>query len=230
MMDSPALQWRECLSMEANLIRTTRVIANERISDDAWVLRLDRRDLVFRPGELISLHGQSELDHRDYTIASGTEDEEIEVLYRLVPHGALTPQLVKWNAGDEICFKGPYGTFVLRDATVPTVFVATGTGIAPARSFLRSNPGMEMTVLHGVRERGDLFYRAEFEAAPEVTSYVPCVSSETGRVTDWLRSNPLPPGVHVYLCGANEMIYEASDILAGHELFTEPYYYRELGS
>jgi len=216
----------------ANEIRTTTVIANERVSADVWVLRLERRGLSFRAGELISLHGHGELDHRDYTIASGTGDEAVEVLYRLVPHGALTPQLVTWRAGDEVRFKGPYGTFVLREASgsVPVVFVATGTGIAPARSFLRSHPDVEMTVLHGVRERGDLFYREEFEAAPAVRTYAPCVSSETGRVTDWLRSNPLPDGAHVYLCGANEMIYEASEILAGHELFTEPYYYRELDS
>jgi len=213
-----------------NEIRTTTVIANERVSADAWVMRLERRGLAFRAGELISLHGDGELDHRDYTIASGTGDEEIEVLYRLVPHGALTPQLVTWQAGDEVRFKGPYGTFVLREASqeVPVVFVATGTGIAPARSFLRSHPGLQMTVLHGVRERGDLFYAAEFEAENAGGAYVPCVSSETGRVTDWLRKNELPEDSHIYLCGANEMIYEASDILAGRTLFTEPYYYREL--
>jgi len=215
------------MKSESDNLLHTRVISNEQISDDAWILRLERRGLQFRAGELISLQGEGALDRRDYTIASGTEDEELEVLYRLVPHGALTPQLVTWEAGREVEVTGPYGTFVVRDPEAPLVFVATGTGIAPARSYARSHPELEMTVLHGVRTGKNLFYRAEFEDT--VASYEPCVSSETGRVTDWLRKHPLPSGSQVYLCGANEMIYEVTEILDGaFPLFTEPYYYREL--
>ena len=40
--------------------------------------------------------------------------------------------------GDEIDFKGPYGAFILRRPVADSIFVATGTGIAPFRSMLHA--------------------------------------------------------------------------------------------
>lgn len=206
----------------------TCVLGNEQISETGWVLRLERRDLSFRAGELISLFGADRLDQRDYTVVSGEDDAELEVLYRLVPHGALTPQLVSWSAGQEIELVGPYGTFVVRDPARPLVFIATGTGIAPARSYRRSHPDLAMTILHGVRIEEDLFYQDEFQAGSD---YHACVSSAGRRVTDLVPDLAFPDEADYYLCGANEMIYEVTDQLqargiAAEHIFTEPYYYR----
>ncbi|MFT5122906.1 MAG: NAD(P)H-flavin reductase [Kiritimatiellia bacterium] len=210
----------------------TQVLAHSQLSDTAYVLRLARKGLVFRAGECVSLFGASLLDARDYTIASGEGDEALEVLYRLMPEGVLTPQLAALQPGDPIQCAGPYGTFLLRDADVPVVFIATGTGIAPCRAFHRSYPGLDLTVLHGARVPADLFYREEWDP----TSYYPCVSSVScagfqGRVTDRIKQVALPSNAHFYLCGANEMIYEVSDWLvksgfASEQIFREPYYYR----
>jgi len=206
----------------------TTVLANEQISPTAWVLRLARRELSFRAGELISLFGEDRLDQRDYTVASGEADLELEVLYREVPHGALTPQLVTWEVGRTVELVGPYGTFVVREPTRPLVFIATGTGIAPARSYMRSYPSLQLSVLHGVRAAEDLFYREAFEAG---SSYSPCVSSAGLRVTDLVPDADFPAEADYYLCGANEMIYEVTDQLQARgvdtaRIFTEPYYYR----
>jgi NAD(P)H-flavin reductase len=67
-------------------------------------------------------------------------------------------------------------------------------------------------------------------------NYLPFSSKEplhgkTGRLTDHLREMDLPPNAAYYLCGANEMIYEAEEILMERginriDLFHEPYYYR----
>jgi ferredoxin--NADP+ reductase/benzoate/toluate 1,2-dioxygenase reductase subunit len=111
------------------------------------------------------------------------------------------------------------------------VFVATGTGIAPCRSFVRSSPGLEATVIHGVRVAEDLFYRDAFAAV----SYVPCVSRDTRaefheRVTDFIDTCRVPEQAHVYLCGAYAMIHDVTALLvrrgvAPEAIFTEPYYY-----
>ena len=114
----------------------------------------------------------------------------------------------------------------------PFVFVATGTGIAPCRSFVRSHPGLELNVIHGVPERSALHYAGEFKS----TDYLPCLSRETcpdgfrGRVTDYVRGRAFPQDAHFYLCGAFEMISEVSDLLEGRgvspeSIFTETYYY-----
>lgn len=219
--------------------RVLRVLANESVAPTAWLLSLERADFDFTAGELISLRGEGEQAARDYTLVSGTDDPTLDVIYRLVPHGVLTPQLVEWQPGDEVEVTGPYGTFVVRDVSRPLLFLATGTGIAPARTFLRSHPGLDLTVVHGVREPVDLFFRDEFETMPG--RYVPCVSGDTanapaghfpGRLTRWLEQELATFAEHdIYLCGANEMIYEVTDFLReksvpDDQVFTEPYYYR----
>jgi ferredoxin--NADP+ reductase len=211
---------------------TTTVLHHRAIGSSARELRLARPDFTFRAGELITLFGEGDRDQRDYTIASGENDPWIDVLYRLVPHGALTPQLVQLQAGDNVSIAGPYGTFTLRDPERRMVFIATGTGIAPAHSFIRTNSGLNLQVVHGVRKGEDLFYRESFSAC----AYQPCVSGEAGigfhgRLTAWLAEQELDTKAHYYLCGANEMIYEVQDLLTTKnigldQLFTEPYYYR----
>jgi ferredoxin--NADP+ reductase/benzoate/toluate 1,2-dioxygenase reductase subunit len=121
---------------------------------------------------------------------------------------------------------------MLRDAGRPIIFVATGTGVAPCRSYLRTHPHLDLTLIHGVRQAEDLFYRDEFAGV----TYVPCVSGEAGagfhgRVTDYCRAQSFPALAHFYLCGANEMFYDMRDVLskAGvgvERIFTEAYYYR----
>ena len=210
----------------------TTVRAHHAVSPTAWEIVLERPDISFRAGELISLFGEDPLDVRDYTIASGENDPDLRVLYRLVEHGTLTPQLGTWEPGQTVEIAAPYGDFVLRDRERPILFVATGTGIAPCHSYIRSFPHLALTVLHGVRTAEDLFYRDAFASC----TYLPCTSQEEtagfqGRVSERLADLPLPPETHVYLCGANEMIYEVTDILlkrgvASHCIFHEPYYYR----
>ena len=212
--------------------RLSRVLANQVVSPSAFCLTLERAGLEFRAGELVGLHGRDPLDARDYTIASGEGDPHLRVLVRLIPHGALTPQLAALRPGDPVDITGPYGTFTVRDPGRPLVFVATGTGIAPALAYRRSLPGLNLTVLHGVARSEDLFFREEFEPS----TYWPCVSREPvegwqGRVTDRLATLPLPEGADFYLCGANEMIYQAIELLTARgvprdRMFHEPYYYR----
>ena len=209
-----------------------RILDHRPIGVDAHLLRLERPAWSWEAGQLISLTGREKWDQRDYTICSGTGDETLDVLYRLVPHGLLTPYLVSLKEGNSLEVQGPYGRFTLQDADRPVLACATGTGIAPFRAFLRSQPELNFTLYHGVRTPKDLYFRDEFADM----DYHPFCSREpldgvTGRITDALKSCPLPEGVQVYLCGANEMIYEAEDILKergvpADDLFHEPYYYR----
>jgi ferredoxin-NADP reductase len=180
----------------------------------------------------LTIHGRSVTEDRSYTIACGEEDEQLHVLYRLIPNGALTPQLVRLQVGDTVPLSGPYGQFVLRDPMAPLVFIATGTGIAPCRAYARTYPGLNMTVYHGVRTCEDLFYRTELSAF----AYHPCVTQGgdhvfKGRVTELIPTRPAPTDAHYYLCGAYEMIYDMRAHLlergvpAAH-IFMEGYYYR----
>ncbi|MCC5844099.1 MAG: hypothetical protein JJU05_07600 [Verrucomicrobia bacterium] len=199
---------------------------------DAFLLKLQRPDWTWKAGQLVSLSGKNPNDQRDYTIASGENDETLDVIYRLIPHGILTPFLCGKKAGDTIDVLGPYGRFTLRDPSKNILFCSTGTGIAPCRAFLRSCSGLSLTLFHGVRYPEDLYFRDEFQHI----NYHPFCSREplngiTRRLTDTLRTCGLPEDPDVYLCGANEMIYEAEEILTDRgvpakRIFKEPYYYR----
>jgi len=211
---------------------TTRVVEQRRWSETGYELILERGDMAFEAGRLLTIHGNDITEDRSYTIASGVDDPCLHVLYRLVPSGVLTPRLVRLQAGNEIEISGSYGQFILRDPSKPLIFLATGTGIAPCRAYVRSYSRLEMTILHGVREAQDLFFRNEFEPY----TYVPCLSREPGigfhgRVTEYLRGMNTPAHAHYYLCGAYEMIYEAQAFLLERgvppaHLFREGYYYK----
>lgn len=210
----------------------SRVIALRRLSATGYELSLERGDLSFQAGQLINVHGRDMLEDRSYTLCSGERDACLQIVFRLIPSGRLTPWLASLNVGDAVDVSGPYGEFVLRDAERRIYFIATGTGIAPARAYVRSRAGLAMTLLHGVRTEEDLFYREEFAGL----AYHACVSGGTslffhGRVTDRCATLELPADAHYYLCGANEMFYEMRDILTargvpGANIFTEAYYYR----
>lgn len=199
---------------------------------DAWLLQLERPTWKWKAGQLISICGADPLDQRDYTIASGENDQTLDVIYRSIPHGIVTPHLLKQLPGDSIPVQGPYGRFTLRDPESPVLFCATGTGIAPCRAFLRTFPDLNLTLLHGVRTPGDLYFQKEFSEK----NYHPFCSQaplagHQGRLTEFLQDCSLSPGIDVYLCGANEMIYEAEEILEKRgipkeDIFHEPYYYR----
>jgi len=211
------------------------ILFNRPLSSSSWLLRLERGDFQFKPGELITLYGRGQHACRDYSVASGVNDPYIEVLYRLVENGTLTPELIQLKEGQSIEISGPTGRFTVRDTSRPLVFVATGTGIAPFRSYFRSYPELKCTLIHGVRQAEDLYFEAEWASI----DYRPCLSTKhsvppscyAGRLTRFLPDFDLPDNAQFYLCGANEMIYEVSDQLVQREvdrenIFHEPYYYR----
>jgi ferredoxin-NADP reductase len=210
---------------------TARVLETRALSATGFELTFERGPLHFRAGQLAVVHGRAMLEERSYTICSGESDPVLQIVYRLIPDGRLTPWLHSLRPGDAVELSAPYGEFTLRDPTRPLVFIATGTGIAPARAFHRTYPDLNLTIVHGVRTAADLFYREELDRR----SYYPCVSGETGigfpgRVTAFCAGQGFPAHAHYYLCGANAMFYDMRDLLTargvppGH-LFTEAYYY-----
>lgn len=213
------------------LRRTTRVRAARQLSPTGFELTFERGDLSFCAGQLLVVHGRAMLEERSYTICSGEQDPVLQIVYRLIPDGRLTPWLHTLRPGDTVDLSAPYGEFTLRDPARPVVFIATGTGIAPARAFHRTHAGLDLTIVHGVRTAVDLFYRDEL-GGPR---YHPCLSGETGigypgRVTAFCAGRTFPADAHYYLCGANAMFYDMRDLLAARgvppsHLFTEAYYY-----
>jgi ferredoxin--NADP+ reductase len=106
---------------------------------------------------------------RAYSIASESRaDEFLEFYLTLVGSGDLTPRLFNLRLKDRL-YVGPkaVGVFTLAKAAPDhhIVMIATGTGLAPYMSMLRSElvcgGPRKFVVLHGARYSWDLGYRTE---------------------------------------------------------------------
>ncbi len=201
----------------------------------------DPEDAPARPGRLI---------RRAYSIASSSVDREyLEFYVTLVRSGALTPRLWALGAGEPV-WLGPRitGMFTLDDVPgdAHVVLVATGTGVAPYMSMLRTHlahqNGRRYAVFHGARHSWDLGYHSELMSLQRICpalTYLPVVSrpgeepvpwrGHTGYVQElWRRGHldrewgftPRPDNTHIFLCGNPAMIDQATSLL-GEDGFTE---------
>ncbi|HXM23287.1 MAG TPA: FAD-dependent oxidoreductase [Terriglobales bacterium] len=85
---------------------------------------------------------------RAYSIASPpADDNRFALCLNRVQDGFMSNFLCDMKEGDEISCQGPFGDFILRPPLRDTIFIATGTGIAPLRSMLHwlfaSNPRLD---------------------------------------------------------------------------------------
>ncbi len=207
------------------------------VSDAAFVLRFDRRDLPFAPGQYLSVGPSGEINMREYSVYSAPSEEFLEILVKVVDGGYVSRRLAELTPGDPIAVDGPFGYFTVDDdwRDHRYVFIATGTGISPFHCFAGAYPGMDYQLLHGVRTSAERYDHEVFERTRIVTCITGDNSSDYhGRVTGYLRDlrdqeSGINTAARYYLCGNCDMIYEAFDILqdAGvphNQLFAEVYF------
>jgi ferredoxin-NADP reductase len=108
-----------------------------------------------------------------YSIASAPQDAQtFELCVTHVDGGASSTCLHSLKVGDPIQAMGPLGTFAMKDETADTVFIATGSGIAPFRSMINDrlgkNTSQKLYLLFGNRYESDIIYRQEWEALARV--------------------------------------------------------------
>jgi ferredoxin-NADP reductase len=196
------------------------------------VLDLERFD--FTPGQWISvsavLHGKEIT--RAYSLASEpSKGNRFELCLNKVGDGVFSPHLFALQPGDSIDMRAPMGTFVLREPRRDSVFIATGTGVAPFRSMLRTfldTNSPHYTLLLGVRHQADILYADEFEDMARrfphfrflPTLSQPGESSSTewkgrrGRVQAHLDEGiGTLRDIDVYLCGLKAMVDDLRSIL-----------------
>jgi ferredoxin--NADP+ reductase len=181
---------------------------------------------------------------RAYSIASSSlERRYIEFYLTLITSGQLTPRLFALAHGSRI-FLGPKASGIFTLDRVPAeksvVLIATGTGLAPYISMLRTmlvnDSRRKFVILHGARYGWDLGYRGELESLarlrPNLT-YIPSITRPdqdphfhgyTGRIQALMEQGVLekesgvaldPQQAEVFLCGNPEMVKVATTMLEG---------------
>jgi len=196
---------------------TSRAVISNTVLDNAtFILRFERGGLSFEPGQYLSVGPQGELNRREYSIYSGTDDEWLEILVKIVDGGYVSPRLAKLVPGDHVIAEGPFGFFTMNKDIrhKKHVFIASGTGISPFHAQVRSQPDLDYLVLHGTKTSAECFGHEAFSAQRLVT----CTSQEAGagyhgRVTGWLQEHEVDLASMFWLCGNCDMIYETYDLL-----------------
>jgi ferredoxin--NADP+ reductase len=171
---------------------------------------------------------------RAYSIASESRaDEYLEFYLTVVMSGDLTPRLFNLKIKDRL-HVGPkaVGVFTLDKAPGKHILmIATGTGLAPYMSMLRSelvcNGPRQFVVVHGARYSWDLGYRTELTGLARHCGnfhYIPVITrpqedltwrGRSGYLQNLVASNVIeaetglaltPDNFDIFLCGNPGMI------------------------
>jgi ferredoxin--NADP+ reductase len=211
---------------------TFKVIENRSLTSDTFVLRTERPPQVIKAGQCFSVGTSSLGINREYSMYSGSDDHYLDFLIRKVADGRVSSKLHSLSPGELVEIGGPYGEFCLTETHIENkyLFIASGTGIAPFHSFVKTFPELKYEILHGVRHENEKY---DFEAYQN-GSYFPAISRPTKggngqRVTDLLLARDFDPKEKVYLCGNRSMIIDCVEILrnrgiSGDSIFMETFF------
>lgn len=199
-------------------------------------------EIDFKEGQFITFeykeHKNDKLLRRSYSIANDYNDykktQRIELYVRQVKGGKFTPKLFSMEQGDELelmkCKNGRYvlGQFTLNETKSTKVMLATGAGIAPLRSMIRSvykKEGRnidtpEIFLIYCTRWKDDLGYNEEFKSfddSHENFNYIPILTAEpewegrrtypqetVGELID--KGYIDPQSSEFYICGLTKMV------------------------
>jgi ferredoxin-NADP reductase len=189
----------------------------------------------FVPGQWLSVKAATpdgEEMTRAYSIASSpSENGHFAFCLNRVQDGFMSNYLCSLDEGAKVAFQGPFGDFILRPPLRDTVFIATGTGIAPFRSMLHwvlaesgRHQGHELWLLFGARREQDIYYREEFERLATEYDNFHFLPTLSRAATEWkgLRGYVQEhlaqmvgthTDMHAYVCGLDKMVKANRELL-----------------
>jgi ferredoxin/flavodoxin---NADP+ reductase len=219
---------------------TGRVLENRPWTDTLFSLRVDAPRLKFEAGQFvrIALDIGGERIARPFSFVNTPDDPVMEFYGVIVPEGPLSPGLARLKAGDPLYVAdNPSGFLVLSEvpAAEDLWLVATGTGIAPFLSILRTETPWQryrrVILVHAARYAKELVYgdlvQEILRGHPDQFVSIKFTSREKspqtleGRIPAAIRDGRLeavaqpisPERSQFMLCGNPDMLKEAAAAL-----------------
>ncbi len=217
---------------------TARLVRSVPLSEPTKHLEFEMEEgprFGFVPGQWLSLkqtRPDGEELTRAYSIASPPADNSrFALCLNRVQDGFMSNFLCDMKDGANISCQGPFGDFILRPPLHDTIFIATGTGIAPFRSMLHwlltdpsRHQGRSFFLLFGSRTEKDIYYHQEFlQLAADHANfdYLPTLSRggpEWKGLRGYVQEHV--PGIvqgraemNAYICGLDRMIKVNRELL-----------------
>jgi len=203
---------------------------------------------AFLPGQFVVLENEKweyPNRNRSYSIASVMQSStELELCIALNENGVFTPWLFNLQVGDTLGCSQPQGNFTIKSddisLSLPHVFVATGTGIAPFLSMIHEvlkKSNNEIYLVYGNRVESDILYRKYFEEIVVNSNrfkFIPVLSRQslpsisTGYVHSQYKSILKSLGdARIYVCGWKEMCKEARNELKALGFNRRQYFFEQ---
>jgi ferredoxin-NADP reductase len=225
--------------MSGQKIYIARLARTSLLSEGTCHLVFEVEDMPhfkFIAGQFVSMKADKEGREitRAYSIVSQPRsDNTFDVCLNRVEMGFFSNYLCDLKEDARVKFHGPHGYFVPRNPIRDSIFVGTGTGIAPLRSMLlwlyedaARNEGHDFWLVFGTRYLPELYYHEEFlqlEREHANFHYLPTLSRDNagwtgarGYVQEHVRK--IAEGrtdMDTYICGLKDMVVANRDMLVG---------------
>lgn len=207
------------------------VIKIEFKTKNTFCLRVGKPNRLIKSGQCFNVGIPGSQINREYSIYSPVDAPYLEFLIRAVDDGLLSCQLQNMKVGDLVEIDGPFGEFCIPEKKINSkfVFIASGTGIAPFHSFVKTYPKLNYSVIHGIRFASETYDNNDYHSG----KYIACISQNQNgvsmRVTDYLILNKVTHDSIIYLCGNRNMIIDSVQILldqgiSGDQIISEVFF------
>lgn len=217
-------------TFKASLSQKTRLTA------DVWQFRFDLKegqDIEFEAGQYLIIHvptNGTEIARRLLSIITPQNNKNhFELLMKYLSGGVISEYFTNLDIGEEVEFQGPAGRFTLFPSQKDKILLAAGTGIAPIKSIILSQPNFKYHLFWGLKTLKDLYFLEEFKALSEKYpnfKFTICLSRENdlsqinketqkffqkGRVNEAFDNFILNTSYHIlnsdyYLCGDRAVV------------------------
>jgi ferredoxin-NADP reductase len=215
--------------MLSAILKNSRILA-------AQVVHLELKALSpfdYLPGQFIRLSVGEESPgvpaRRCYSLASAPKSNgEFDLCLKQVAGGHSSVFLQKLTQGDLLEFEPPDGDFILRSPLRNSLFIASGTGVAPVRAMVQSlftgrnrSIGRDFSLFHCAQSVEGLYYHDEFEEIARLNRnfyYRPIlVGKQPGESTPIIAAVSEAVlsrcGVDIYTCGAPGLLQSCEDLV-----------------
>ena len=188
-----------------------------------YILRVERNNIKFNPGQFFSVGVPGVPINREYSVGSGVDENYLDFLIREINDGVLSTKLKNLKKDDQIKILGPYGEFYLKEFNINKRynFFASGSGLAPFISIINSFKNLNYNIFHGVRLFEDIYTETKLENYNVFISKFDdkekhnSIKTHNGRITSNfdIIENYISPNDLFFICGNSLMINDVYNYL-----------------
>jgi CDP-4-dehydro-6-deoxyglucose reductase len=210
-----------------------KVSKKEYFNGDTIYLKIDRPTKYhFLPGQFLQIFFEN--IKRSYSIFSKPSEKTIDLCIKLLEGGQASELFKNIEENDEIEISEAMGHFIINEDDVERTYVATGSGLAPIVSMIKTSledyhHKSKIYLLFGLRHEENIFYQKELET---LTSKYPNFSFDitlsqpkedaknlSGRVTAHIPSKVSErKHNYFYLCGSPDMVKDVRRLLIDNDV------------